>query len=429
MRFCYSLLFVLGFLAFSQIGFSQVITSSSLHASHTTVSNSEGSIEWAIGDLVYSFCPTVKVSPDTAICQGTPLELSASLDLNLTWEVLINVPQVIGIGSSLNVTPFTTSLYRAYLGGCESASDSVLVTVNNPPRVDLGTDLTTCVESVNISAGIINPEYTYLWSTGETTRSINITTTGVFSVDVSNACGLTKDAISVTFKTPPVLNLGSDTVSCDGPVVLVAGDNTSGNNYLWSTGVGTSLLNVTKTGIYSVSVSNECGASTDMIQVFIKSRPSINLGSDFVACEDKVVLKAGDDIDGDNYYWSTGETKNSITVTKPGDYFVELINECGKDQDSISISFINDVFIPNVITPNDDNRNDKFIINTLNPASIELEPSLYIYNRWGRLVYSDSNYTNNWPLNPDVLSSGNYFYLVDFPGCRAFKGVLQILSE
>ncbi len=45
-----------------------------------------------------------------------------------------------------------------------------------------------------------------------------------------------------------------------------------------------------------------------------------------------------------SYIWSTGETTNSITVTQPGDYFVETISTCGTGiSDTISISAISAV--------------------------------------------------------------------------------------
>jgi len=62
------------------------------------------------------------------------------------------------------------------------------------------------------------------------------------------------------------------------------------------------------------------------------------------------------------------------------------------------------VVIPNIITPNNDNKNDYFVIPSLASLNIELQ----IYNRWGRLVYQSDNYQNQW--NAEGLSDGVYFY-------------------
>ena len=63
------------------------------------------------------------------------------------------------------------------------------------------------------------------------------------------------------------------------------------------------------------------------------------------------------------------------------------------------------VVIPNIITPNNDNKNDYFVIPSLASLKIELQ----IYNRWGRLVYRSDNYQNHW--NAEGMSDGVYFYI------------------
>jgi hypothetical protein len=60
--------------------------------------------------------------------------------------------------------------------------------------------------------------------------------------------------------------------------------------------------------------------------------------------------------------------------------------------------------IPNVITPGTpDLVNDALYIDGL----LE-EVALSVYNRWGQLIYSNTNYRNDWI--PENLSAGMYFY-------------------
>jgi gliding motility-associated-like protein len=85
----------------------------------------------------------------------------------------------------------------------------------------------------------------------------------------------------------------------------------------------------------------------------------------------------------------------------------------------------------NVITPNNDNFNDLFLI-----KGIEYYPKslLTIYNRWGRKVKEFEGYKNNWPYggDNDNLSPGVYFYVLTLRDARAkqgtFKGPLSILK-
>jgi gliding motility-associated-like protein len=85
----------------------------------------------------------------------------------------------------------------------------------------------------------------------------------------------------------------------------------------------------------------------------------------------------------------------------------------------------------NVITPNNDNYNELFII-----EGIEYYPSslLIIYNRWGHKVKEFEGYKNNWPSGHDIdkLSSGVYYFVLLLRDHRALqneiKGPLSIIK-
>ncbi|MCW3467174.1 DUF7927 domain-containing protein [Chitinophaga nivalis] len=84
-----------------------------------------------------------------------------------------------------------------------------------------------------------------------------------------------------------------------------------------------------------------------------------------------------------------------------------------------------DLFIPNVITPNGDGKNDRFVIPGLNkyPGS-----SLFIYNRWGNMVYQSKNYDNKW--DGHELNEGTYYYILKLntpQGERNYKGWIELL--
>ncbi|MGJ1421893.1 Ig-like domain-containing protein [Sphingobacterium spiritivorum] len=68
----------------------------------------------------------------------------------------------------------------------------------------------------------------------------------------------------------------------------------------------------------------------------------------------------------------------------------------------------NPLIVPNVITPNGDNINDKFVLKGIETYD---RVSLTIINRWGNEVYRNANYDNNWEgLN---LNAGTYFYIIE----------------
>ncbi|MGY0040698.1 T9SS type B sorting domain-containing protein [Pedobacter sp. NJ-S-72] len=85
-----------------------------------------------------------------------------------------------------------------------------------------------------------------------------------------------------------------------------------------------------------------------------------------------------------------------------------------------------DIIIPNVITPDGDGKNDRFVI-----VGIEHYPGsvLMIYNRWGNQVYSATNYDNSW--TGDGLSGGTYYYILQLKigqNTKGYKGWIELLK-
>ncbi|MFT6827694.1 MAG: gliding motility-associated-like protein, partial [Roseivirga sp.] len=82
----------------------------------------------------------------------------------------------------------------------------------------------------------------------------------------------------------------------------------------------------------------------------------------------------------------------------------------------------------NVITPNNDGKNDAFVINGIGKFTSN---EIVIVNRFGDHVFERKNYQNNW--SAEGLSSGTYFYVlsvVDNSGKQiVFKGWIQVISK
>jgi gliding motility-associated-like protein len=80
------------------------------------------------------------------------------------------------------------------------------------------------------------------------------------------------------------------------------------------------------------------------------------------------------------------------------------------------------ITIPNVFTPNGDNKNNTFEIVGISgfPGS-----ELLVYNRWGNLVYESANYDNSW-FARDV-PEGTYFFILRRSDGENYEGYVQIL--
>lgn len=98
---------------------------------------------------------------------------------------------------------------------------------------------------------------------------------------------------------------------------------------------------------------------------------------------------------------------------------------CPESQDELRI-MVKDLFVPNVITPNSDGKNDFFKILGLRQQEAN---KLTIFNRWGKQVYYSEQYYNDWEgvsMNGSDLPADTYFYILTLKKGRLLKGYITI---
>jgi gliding motility-associated-like protein len=81
----------------------------------------------------------------------------------------------------------------------------------------------------------------------------------------------------------------------------------------------------------------------------------------------------------------------------------------------------------NVITPNGDGINDKFVIKNI----VKFGPcKLNIYNSWGEKIYSAINYQNTWDgtYKGQLLPEGTYYYVLESGNGKLYKGAVNIIK-
>ncbi|MHB1108068.1 MAG: gliding motility-associated C-terminal domain-containing protein, partial [Lutibacter sp.] len=222
--------------------------------------------------------------------------------------------------------------------GCSVASESVTITQDiSVPSISISaatTVLTCTVESIALTATVQGTP-SYLWSTGATTSTINVTAAGNYSVTVTDGNSGCSSVATVTVTgnaTPPAASIGGNAVlTCTTQsATLVATATVSGTaSYLWNTGDTTASITVSAPGEYSVVVldsSNGCAATATVTVAQNTTSPVVNIsGPTELNCNAaSITLNAsGATVQGTaSYLWNTGATTASIVVNQAGEYTV-----------------------------------------------------------------------------------------------------------
>lgn len=272
--------------------------------------------------------PVVALGSDITQCGGTITLDAGNAGATYLWnDNSTNQTLTVSVSGTYDVTATDAN-------GC-SASDTIAVTINPVPLVDLGPDVSQCSGTVTLDAG--NPGETFLWSDNSTAQTLTAGTTGIYWVDVTNSSGCTtRDSISVIINSNPVVALGNDTIMCGGSITLDAGN--AGATYLWSDNSTNQTLIASASGTYYVTatLTGGCTAS-DTIVVTINTVPVVNLGADVTQCGGSVTLNAQNA--GSTYLWSDNSTNQTLVVSSTGFYYVDVTSPAGcTGNDSINVT-------------------------------------------------------------------------------------------
>ncbi len=349
--------------------------------------------------------PTVSLGNDTLICQGDSIVLSVpSGYANYMWNT--------GAQDSLIKTGSAGQFWVAVMNqfGCSNA-DSMYLDVFIPTQLFLGYDTILCNgQSLTLNAD--TAFYSYLWNTGDTNSIITVSQSGNYSVlAYSGPNCISTDTILVTFAPVIPIDLGNDTSLCNGDEISLFAGNAY-VAYLWNNGTTLSSITVGQGGTYSVTATQADGCTGNgSITLLYFNWPESLLPDSLSACMGlPLQLDAGSISENYSYNWSTGEKTHSITAMSSGTYYVDILNFICMITDSVKIHPCDDIYIPNVFTPNGDSWNETFHVKGNAVPNFKM----FIYDRWGLLLYQTSDFYAGWDGtylgNP--CADGTYFFLV-----------------
>lgn len=266
---------------------------------------------------------------DTSLCAVSSFTLDAgNPGSTYLWSTTATT-------QTITVTASGTYWVEVINGPCISRDTMTVNFVPNLP-VNLGNDTTLCTgDTVTLNAGY--PGATYAWSTGDTTQTIQVSTAGTFWVHVDDGICNGDDTVSVNFSTIPQINLGNDTVLCNGQV-LTLDAGYAGYTYLWSTSSTSQTINVSTTGTYWLSMTNGICTVSDTINVDVITLLPVSLGPDTTVCTG-IILNLQSSNTNANHLWSSGDTTFAINVNNQGTYWLEdNIGNC-RVADTMSIAY------------------------------------------------------------------------------------------
>ncbi len=349
----------------------------------------------------------VYLGPDKVVCDQPSHSLQTGLtDLSgksFLWSTGETSPTITIVNSGL----YSVQVFNS----CNVMNDTINVLFSEKPVFDLGTDGLYCLEIPKILSPYEDSSgKEYHWQDGSSGPTFEVKSTGSYWVKIENICGVSADTIHISKEEIGEVNIGPDKVVCDQQFYSLESGvtNYSGKTLVWSNGETSPSITISKSGLYSLQVSNRCSTIADTANIIFLNKPEVfSLGSDELTCTlEPRILTPYEQTENLNFLWQDGSIENTFYLQDYGVFWVKVENACGVATDTIHIArpITQFGFIPNIITPNDDGFNQFFEIEVVGDDSYRL----MLFNRWGEEVFSSSDYKNDW--DGSDLPSGVYFY-------------------
>jgi gliding motility-associated-like protein len=149
---------------------------------------------------------------------------------------------------------------------------------------DLGSDTTVCESGNFIIDGSIK-NGSYVWQDNSTDSFFTPLQSDLYFVTATVGNCRISDSIFVEIDRPVTVDLGNDTILCDGEILKLSAGNTNAN-YLWQDNSTDSTFDVFTNGSYQVIVRNQCGINSDEINVIVENCECIFIPNSFTPNSD-----------------------------------------------------------------------------------------------------------------------------------------------
>ena len=273
---------------------------------------------------------------------------------------------------------------------------------------------------------------TFEWDMGDSTYYLDsnvvhqYSSSGVYQVTLvayDSVCNnWDTSSVLVPLQASISLDIGDDKLICPYDTALFDA-GISGVSYLWNTGDTTQVISPSADGWYSVTIFDGVCEATDSAYLSFTNYTSRSYSTE-ICLGEEVFLDAGG---AQNYLWSTNDSSQLISVADGGSYWFEYTDDFGctyEDtveviQKDVSIS----IFAPNAFSPDQDGYNDSWKVVGQGIEKYEL----YIYNRWGQLVWVSKNVDDQWDgtFKGENLPIDEYVYKLTYQNPCVGKELIE----
>lgn len=316
---------------------TSALTLDSSGAYYATISNVCGNSSDTLNIGVLDDIPDIDLGPDLPLCPGEMLVIAPGIaGVSYLWQD--------GSVDTFFLVDHEQTMMVTITNACGNASDTLQIfTSTDGPEVNLGDDILGCEgEAITIMSDLSGVDF--MWQDGSTGSSYTTVSSGLFYLQVTNACGTDTDTIEVDIHgTSPYPDLGTDTLLCEGTALTLTSNADTETMTTWQDGSALPTFFVTSPGTYILTHTNRCGVNKDSINVSYQSLPvHFELGPDTVLCPGESLI-LNSPVTSDHIEWQDGSSQDNYLVTQAGNYSLTLSNKCGTSQDEIKIEIESNV--------------------------------------------------------------------------------------
>lgn len=278
--------------------------------------------------------PTITANGPANFCAGGSVVLTSSNATNNTWSTGATT-QTILVNASGNYSVVSG------VGTCSVSSANFNVTVftlpNTPTITTSGNNLCSGQTATLTSSNTTNN----VWSSGETTQSILVTSSGTYSLSLTDAnnCSSPTTAITITISTNPItLIVPPNVLSCNGAGIPVTNFTANVGNAIFSwnnnnTDIGLATngtgslpsFTATNNGINPIDAvitvtpsADGCNGAPGVFTITVNPAFIINAGVNDTLCfGESTTLAASPNIIGYSYNWQPALGLNNSNIINP----------------------------------------------------------------------------------------------------------------